>query len=173
MDSLPTQLWNAWKTFPEWWNQFWGIDWGEWTHMGWLEWTNGVITPFVITGLAPVLGAKPVRLEIAGEKKKRTRADYTMMKNNTVLAYLEHETKLTEAYGELEKLLAATAPLKGVVTYGSEKEVQELAKDVRRRLEEHNDMAEWIVIAGLGEMETPDAWIAYSFSRDIQPTKLE
>jgi hypothetical protein len=96
-----------------------------------------------------------------------------MMKNGAVVAYLEHETKLTEAYGELEKLLAATAPLKGVITYGDEKDVQELAKDIKRRLEEHNDTAEWIVIAGLGEMESPDAWIAYNFSKNTQPTKLQ
>lgn len=105
--------------------------------------------------LAPALGAKPVRLELAGERAKRKRADYTIVKDDKVLAYLEHETKLTEAYGELEKLLAASAPLKGVITYGNEKETQELAKDIRRRLQEHNDTAEWIIIAGLGDMKTP------------------
>jgi hypothetical protein len=146
--------------------------------MGDSEWTEGVITPFIITCLAPRLGCRPVRLETSGEKEKRTRADYVLMHEGNPLVYIEHENHRKDVYGELKKLFSAPdVSLKGVVTYGPQDELEDLQRDILWRVKEKNDKAEWMLIGGVyGEgrwMEAPDRWTAHVMTaKDNSPAKL-
>jgi len=135
-ENLAAQFFRAWKQLPDWWDEYWGVDWnavlkqempvrnafpdGEWTH--------GVITPFIITSVAPRLGCKPVRLEISVDNEdKRGRADYFLVKQRETHIYVEHENHPQQVKGELPKLRATRASLKVVVTYCPEKEAEDLA----------------------------------------------
>lgn len=41
-----------------------------------------------------------------------------------------------------------------------------------RMIEERRNQVDWILIAGRDEMESPEDWIAYSFSKDAEPSRL-
>ena len=166
MPKLSGHLWTAWKTIDDWWKKYWGMDNNV---VSWGEWTEGAITPFIITSLAPALGCKPVRLERTGvEKQKRTRADYVMLKNQKELVYIEHESYSRDVYGEMTKLIAAKVPLKVVVTYDQESVLEDLAKDIFRRVEEKGDSSEWLLIGGITDssenMADLSKWVAYSIA---------
>jgi hypothetical protein len=159
----------VWKRIPEWWTKYWGLDLHElnW-NVGWGEWTAGVITPFVITELAPALGCKPVRLEQTGDRSRRTRADYILVRNERELVYIEHETYSRDVIGEMKKLLSAKVPLKVAVTYSEPNSLRDLAKDILWRVEENKDTSDWLLIGGnvnsREEFENIRKWTGYSIS---------
>ncbi len=174
--SLAEQLWNGWKQFPNWWGKYWGIDWETAAQdMKDAEWTNGVIGPFIITDVAPQLGCK-TRLEISGKRDKRTRADFVLVKDEREAAIIEHENYPQYVLEEVsKKLLQSKSPLKSVITYAPEPDLDELAKDIHRRVSERGDGAEWLLIggvhaqiAGIVRMKDPSAWAGWIITKDMR-----
>ena len=165
MPELSANLWTAWRTIDDWWKKYWGVDLAL-NNVSWGEWTAGAITPFIVTALAPSLGCRPVRLEKTGEKQKRIRADYVLFKDQEELVYIEHESYSRDVYGEMTKLIAAKVPLKVVVTYDQESVLEDLAKDIFRRVEERSDSSDWLLIGGITDssenMVDLSKWVAYS-----------
>ena len=161
MSELRGNLWNAWNKIDDWFEKYWGMYWDDVGQSG--EWTDGVITPFIVTELAPALGCKPVRLEQTGQKDRR-RADYILLKDEKELVYIEHENSSKDVIEELKKLLPAKVPLKVVVTYDELDMLKGLAKDIQRRVQENKDGSDWLFIGGVFKENEDVKWVAYSIS---------
>ncbi len=79
------------------------------------------------------------------------------MKDGGDVAYIEHENKSNDVNPEIDRKLFSTpsVPLKVVITYKSENhlsDLEELTKDIQRRIREKHDGAEWILI---GDVRPP------------------
>lgn len=111
------RFWNAWHKFPEWMKQYWPKSDTDITRAG--EWTKGVIYPFVVTIVAPQLNC-----QLSLEENK---TDFLFRRDGRVMVHMEHEDNIEGVYSpkkELDKLKSTGAPLKCLISYAPESEVQ-------------------------------------------------
>jgi len=167
------RLWAAWKTFPKWFDEWWGQDFWE---SGLLStsaaWTNGVVYPFIVTGLFKELKCKGrFEVQVGGQ----SRADCILVDSSrNELAHIEHENaSLSKLSRDLPKVNGTTPLLKCGVGYGWMREIEEkIPRVFKPKITEfvrENPKQEWLIITGLYPNERDHSldrktdWLAFRF----------
>lgn len=126
------------------------------------EWTQGIVTPFIVTQLAPDLGCRARLLQ-------EPRLDVILcdFSGKHQLAHIEHQNQLRDVTGEITKLQQSKPLLKFIVTYGdsptsvtdNSKQIGDFVDDILSpivgKIIERNPAQNWLFIAGVN-WQRPD-----------------
>lgn len=156
-------VWKAWQRFPEWFKTYWGgyppPDGND------IEWSNGIIFPFIVTDFAPSLKCK-VRMEVG-------RCDVLLIKDGAYMVHIEHENKINNLKGELEKMEGSSPRIKCGISYGEKYEIEAELKMLKDYLSESLNKVpqqEWIFIFGVyqsdGYLRDVHNWEAYHINNE-------
>lgn len=169
IDITPEILFEAWrKNFASWCQKYYGKIW-EIGGIANKEWTEGVIEPFILTGLAPALGCR-VKFHQA-DKKDAVLFD----EDSKELCHIEHENALSDVTWEIPKLIESEPSLKWIISYGdSANSVKKNMEQLKRALiviepTIHNSLRnnpnqQWLFICGVNyDFDKEDDWRALKF----------